>query len=486
MRHVHGLPLLQNSYVKVAITYPLSRLYMLMPTIQWWFVYSHLLLSIGMVIINVSLLKQVDKLESRRPIAYALILVLNLGLFLHVVDSISFTAIPAVLCSAVACIFVMAEQRLRAGRMVLLAALLLLAYCHRILSFYAGLPFVALAIAYYAYRHRSYGLTIFASCAKFVLVMLIAVLVANAANVSIRAQIDGQDFLDFYKARSNYMDYKHDTYESNPELYDSVGWDKTLYDLVQRWCFLDERVNTDSFNHLANNSEARARSNNIGEISARLSALMSDQESPFVLCVIACLALLALLATRHHRLDLLLVAAVAVTALAILAYQVLTGRILYRAMIATALPAAVLLCAALLPHLHNVGKSSRTLWACRIACGIELVLATVICFSLLNPTRIETIRSACEKGDSAANYASLHPGNVYVRGTDVPLTLNPRATYEGSVTSTPPDNLDKSGSNRPGTAFYSWLKENYGATAYELVDTVCDDVYVYHFAFGQD
>ncbi len=58
------------------------------------------------------------------------------------------------------------------------------------------------------------------------------------------------EFTLFYDACGQYTDYTHLTYEEAPELYQSLGWDENLYTLVNKWFFMDEKVDLNSFDIL--------------------------------------------------------------------------------------------------------------------------------------------------------------------------------------------------------------------------------------------
>jgi hypothetical protein len=58
------------------------------------------------------------------------------------------------------------------------------------------------------------------------------------------------EFALFYDACGQYTDYTHLTYEEAPVLYQSLGWDENLYALVNKWFFMDEKVDLNSFNIL--------------------------------------------------------------------------------------------------------------------------------------------------------------------------------------------------------------------------------------------
>ena len=57
------------------------------------------------------------------------------------------------------------------------------------------------------------------------------------------------DYTAFNQARQTYMDYPHDGFSENPA-FEEAGWNESLYELVEHWCFLDERVNAETLEQL--------------------------------------------------------------------------------------------------------------------------------------------------------------------------------------------------------------------------------------------
>lgn len=58
------------------------------------------------------------------------------------------------------------------------------------------------------------------------------------------------DFREYHVERVAFTDYSKLDYESNKDLFDEIGWSKDFYELVQRWFFMDESVNAETFRQI--------------------------------------------------------------------------------------------------------------------------------------------------------------------------------------------------------------------------------------------
>ena len=84
--------------------------------------------------------------------------------------------------------------------------------------------------------------------------------------------------------------------------------------------------------------------------------------------------------------------------------------------------------------------------------------------------------SAAQKLKLKANNLKLLTGNTMKEERVFFLSDIDLSAYVGKSVS----------SNDRMTHFYYWLKENYGATGIQLVDKVCEGIYVYHFVFDHE
>ena len=94
--------------------------------------------------------------------------------------------------------------------------------------------------------------------AKHLLTFFVVSVASTALLVGInaygRTAQNPEGFVAYDEARSSYMDYPHDSYQSNPALYEQAGWDETLAALTSNWFYMDERVTTEAFTTISSGS----------------------------------------------------------------------------------------------------------------------------------------------------------------------------------------------------------------------------------------
>lgn len=86
------------------------------------------------------------------------------------------------------------------------------------------------------------------------------VVAAQAAHSYAYSKPEWSAFNQINAVRSAYMDYPHDSYQDNPELYELAGWDEPLSTVVDMWYFMDERVTADAFRTIVEGSTTEAAS----------------------------------------------------------------------------------------------------------------------------------------------------------------------------------------------------------------------------------
>lgn len=81
--------------------------------------------------------------------------------------------------------------------------------------------------------------------------VFICVTVCVAVNRIAYSTPEWSQFKSMDYARSDYCDYPHPSFDERPDLYESVGWNRTVSNLVDTWLFFDERITEESFDALA-------------------------------------------------------------------------------------------------------------------------------------------------------------------------------------------------------------------------------------------
>lgn len=221
-------------------------------------------------------------------------------------------------------------------------------------------------------------------------VALALALAGRAANSARYATPEWVAFRQVDSARSAYMDAPHDSYDDNPQLYESVGWDRPLEQAVSRWFFLDRRVTKEAFAALSKGSSA--------ESTAPLAVLAKNfracsgvfSDSLFVALMAVVMAetgALALFCDVHGKDAPLSVIALLAEAYCLCAtgFLIVQGRLIYRAAFCAVLPSVSFVWFVLLMQGSDVRAAHRAAThhtvavgaaTCLVGCAVALAAVT--------------------------------------------------------------------------------------------------------------
>ena len=275
-----GKPFPVHQFVHFFLGYFISGLYRICPVVQWWFFYSVALQCIGIFLITFSMFE----LTKRKGINYIytiiLIGVLYMSLFIYPTGYISFTTVPVLLSGGLLSYLLMHiliddEQILVNNNLRLyIMSLIILAICifHRSESGLSFIPYLLLMWLCYYLRIRTVKNKSFFRFVvqAFTFVLLSAIICIS--NDVYSSSFNGNEFVEFNTARAAYIDYPHDYYEENPDLFEKAGWSKELSKIV--WYFADERVTTESFRIIADNSIHHRGSSTVRNWSGHFTTLL--------------------------------------------------------------------------------------------------------------------------------------------------------------------------------------------------------------------
>ena len=233
-------------------------------------------------------------------------------------------------------------------------------------------------------------------------------------------------FREYHTARAIWKDYPHISFDNNPPLYERLGWTKQLYNLVNRWFFMDKRVNTAAFESF-NDANTIHCSFNLEQIKAFLRT--PELGMTFVILGIVSVGIVIYCLLKHkHKNSSLLLSAGLLTAIIIL-YFLFRGRLPYRVsfsiIILFMLPAIFLS----LQYVNGIKYKP-------IILIVSIIIVAYSCFGqkglmrityLLSkdPNRIEGI----EIKKDIEKYAVDHPGNIYIYDYSLTMSGSPFITY---------------------------------------------------------
>lgn len=432
---ITGSPFPVHQFIHILISYPLSRLYKYIPSVQWWFVYSHFLMLTGLTVINCSLWRYAEDNRYPRVLAVLFTAILDAVFFIYPISYIGYTTVAGVTGAGAAALLTLKRGRHQPVRIAAAVILYVLAFCHRSNSGEVAGCFILLAILYGCLNPQTEGVGLSLPAPgnerenlknlirRLIPFGIAAVLLIGGTavltnwNQSFQERLNGQEFVRFNSARSAYMDYPKDSFEDNPRIYQDVGWDETTYHLVKSWCFMDENVTTEHFLYLVENSRTERKTTDLATLRSRWDQL--QQYSPVVSVELAwliiCVGCLVSICLHFDKRALLFWVLNCLGTAVLVCYQLYTGRILYRTTVICLLPSTVFNLAVFFERFGrtNRKKTRRIVSALMILACIPWAIQSVnTAFDTAEKARL--IRSE-EKDIALAEYAASHEDVIFIK-----------------------------------------------------------------------
>ena len=216
----------------------ISSLYKILPGVQWWYLYSQILLLLGTFFIHVSIFKICKDKNRKQITAFVMVGIVDIGFLVYVFANVAFTVVPAVLGAGLVAILIMLEdiqskRWIRTFQITIFAGYIL-ALIHRRDSGLVLLCYILMGVLYYYSKNLEINKNFIQ---KNILVygsfILISVIVIGFNSI-MAERINGREFIEFNHARASYTDYPNDSYYENPELYHEIGWDENTYTLDRK------------------------------------------------------------------------------------------------------------------------------------------------------------------------------------------------------------------------------------------------------------
>lgn len=504
-----GSPSYSHPFLNPITAALVSALYAAVPAVPWWYAVQTFCLLLSAAVVANCTLKLSHKNGLPSLAAVGILAILFSATYYYALSQVTFTLTSALLgTGATALALAVDRDDSPALRRFYWIASVLLMGLSLLIRQSSGLCaacfyFGALAVRLVEALQSKAG-----ACVRRVLTTaaIAALVVAGltAFNGWGRAHQNPEGFLPFENARAAFMDYPHDAYHENPALYDALGWDAPLYDLVDAWFYMDARVNAET---LAAASEgAHAQALTVAERADRgaraLAVFLNKYPIARYLCAIAACAGLALVAVallrRAHWLNVAGGLCMLLGGVALLAYLLYAGRINLRTWMTVAFPAILgllLLCvraygtaqkdtptAECAIHRRRTGGAAdfarlRTI-ALACICGALAALALGCGYKIFRTVVSYDSREALAKAHAIVDYAVAHPDNVYIRDVYAGNNYDALTVYEKQ----PPVNLIDWGGCDIGTRarLAQWRVNGYDAPRNadvlfdEAVYYVCD------------
>ena len=443
-----------HQFINIILGYPLTLLYKVIPTIQWWYIYSQFLMLIGTFLVNYAMIRvggsnlfSMHRNTHKILIAFkgillsGTVLLFNISFSVPAISSTSFTVVPALYGGGIAALlFLQGYKGSVDNRFLwLILVLFLPVVLHRKSSSYAIMPYLFLVGLWTITLKNDFR----QATRKFALWAILALLLFEVfitADSRYKNWLNGVEFTKFNKARAELLDHSRDTYEDNPDLYETVGWDRDTYVMVSKWCFVDDRCTAETMHYIAGNGNAKDSSPIV-----ITNGMFSDSRMRNLIFTFLGLFVIAILSLGLHRSIrglLFLVMDFAGTFI-LIAYQIFTGRVVYRSLVVVLLPASVLMILLLLSAesikggLSDEDSNNRMVkYALGGLIALSLILSLnrslVLAQNFIDLNEIRT-NAYVDNDDAIHQYLMNHKENFYVMQIGMKANINPRLIYEDDI-----------------------------------------------------
>ncbi|MDC7302054.1 hypothetical protein [Agathobacter ruminis] len=512
-----------QQYINMLISYPISFMYRLIPTIQWWYFYSLFLLFIGTWMIHFGLIH----IGNRNRVPYgriAIILALIDVVFLfYFVQNVAFTIVPVVVGAGLlfvlyfSAITVSHVKRIIGYLFFVIGSILL--FCHRQQSGICVFAYDMLLIVFLITQcGKAERLKKVISLGSVMICVLISCGVAKELNRTVQEHINGKEYLAFSTARVAFTDYVHDTYIENPEVYKQVGWDENIYYLAEHWCFLPDEVNTSSMTFITQNSQKTG----VEKSNEKIGTIIAQPRfwSGIILWGLSAILVTGIILLQKKRMGIFVGLCNLFGSIALVGYQYAIGRLRFRALI------IVIFISMVLNIVFYLNYYQKDLINRRIAQTIGMLLvAIVMTFSLLvdfSTSYQNRLKRKKASDQLVYEYLENHQDNIYIRNGVMnyldPLATNSLknmmgmggATYNSAlhrkklaslgiehldghifernnvyfICESNFENLDQRDSDdKLFITLLHWLEDEYNLQGVELVDRIGEKIYVYKFFY---
>ncbi|MCL2365887.1 MAG: hypothetical protein FWC75_02445 [Oscillospiraceae bacterium] len=253
-----GTPAPMFLFSNILFGYLLSGLYTVIPLLPWYGIMHIVFLFISQVMILKSFLKAAAQKNLAVFVPISLYSILYVFFLLFSTTLLQFTTTPAILgaaaCVVAATLFYGESKKAHIFDIFAIVILVLFSFIIRWATGDGVLRFFVVVLIFKAFLAIANKVDIRQKLLPIRSYIIIGVCVA--ATVTFARQFDGhlahsngmRLFREWNAPWATHFNYPHSSFDESPELYESIGWDRDLAELVVPHSFLmDERVSADSF-----------------------------------------------------------------------------------------------------------------------------------------------------------------------------------------------------------------------------------------------
>lgn len=434
-----ALPFINPIFAKL-----LSTLYGLAPNIYW---YPNCLLSLSLISC-VIIMRCVFLAAYKKKLRIVYSLLINLAVYAIICYDIiwlSFTSAPSIACAAVAAMILCEDYKNRFWilRTALWVFLLFFSYIIRAQSVVVGLCYCAGAVFFRVVttlkekQNFSRLLKLFVSVLFAVLLIICAVFSATAFENA----PENHDYYEFRRACAEFYDRPH---SFTKEQFESVGISPQLRTMMERWFFMDPRVNTQLLNTLSEVNADNAGSLFVFHLTFKdaLRMFIKQVQLPgAVPLLIGCIALFIVSAIlffidkRHTWIGFLTISLLFVGSFILCLYTCLLGRFPTRVFRVVAIP-NIVACILILLQSIRFHKQSLVLNYFRLFLLIVPIVCLLFNFHYIQTDKdLQWKKAACiSRSHAMDDIATSNPNNLYFYGTKL---VSVSEAYPQYTTNTP-------------------------------------------------
>jgi len=251
--YASGEPCGNYLFCNVILGSVIAWLYRLFANIPWYVIYQFVLIGFGCSAVG----KTIYKLCYRKNVKvyFAVLIHITEYLVLCVSSTVlmHFEITAAIIGTAAAALLLGLDDNdgkvCQYVDIVVSAVCLFLTLLISKSNFYVICCYLSVALLYQLLRNKQthHNKIVVRVFSLFLPLAIIGTLAAFYCNDTAKSSYEWKAYLSYDDYRVSFWDYPHVTYDDNPKLFESIGWTKTFYRLVEKkMYFLDERFHEDA------------------------------------------------------------------------------------------------------------------------------------------------------------------------------------------------------------------------------------------------
>lgn len=253
-----GEPFYSHSYVNVILGFLISGLYKILPGINWWFLYNHFIVILGMFGVHFSFFMLAKKRQIPRYAVFFLLLSIDFILLLRWIIASAYTTAPVIFgTGAIAFLLFLSETKCRKRLkwiVIIVFIVNTLVTMERNQSGMCLIPFCLLAILYIMLKNDLLSRKMILLFCGISVALFFTQMGTDQLNQIAREQINEDGWYELFRARVSIGDYPHDRYWENTELYDEAGISEDVAALNERGIFFEDIVDPEAILYVCDNS----------------------------------------------------------------------------------------------------------------------------------------------------------------------------------------------------------------------------------------